>query len=78
MLMKRLWMKFRTSQPRKKKLSNDILSGFPPEGVAARDLLPRVAVAGPPEPPRAQTPRHLRVPLQQQTDGGQKWGFFGG
>ena len=44
--------------------------GLAPEGSAPRDLLPRVALAWSPVPPRAQAVGHLRVPLQLQADGG--------
>ena len=44
-------------------------AGVPPQGAAARDLLPGVALARPPVPPRAQAPRLLRVPLHCQAEG---------
>ena len=44
-------------------------AGVAPQGAAARDLLPRVALARPPVPPRAQAPRLLRVPLHCQAEG---------
>ena len=43
--------------------------GVAPQGAAARDLLPGVALARPPVPPRAQAPRLLRVPLHCQAEG---------
>jgi hypothetical protein len=44
--------------------------GIAPEGAAPRDLLPRMALARPPVPPRVEAAGHLRVPLQLEADGG--------
>lgn len=41
-------------------------TGVASEGVAARDLLPAVAMGGPAEPPRAASHRPLRVRLQPE------------
>lgn len=46
------------------------LSGVSPQRPPARDILQSVALAGPSEPPRAETPRDLPVPVQRQAEGG--------
>ena len=44
-------------------------SGVPPQRAPPRHLLPRVAMAGPPEPPRTEAVRCLPLSLQRQAEG---------